>query len=248
MGIRCGLLELLFPDLVEAVFVAHGLAWRVARPYALVDLGFRRSLEPSTPAVLVVRQAFPRPATDWGPVDPGRAIARRLLDVEVALSSHGMSTNMWKCTFTLARVEGELIAKRKQRRLELKPKVVRKLSALLKDRSELEIWGTNVQFTQGMHDNPPRPRFVDFGQISPARAWDRCVYSAATENYDALDGLFEWVPAPLAQRREHVEAMFDALSALALEAPSRGRLARALDDLRADAREALALANPARAA
>lgn len=169
--------------------------------YAIVDLGFEARFHGrrrDERAVLLVRRAQTRPEFQWGRQDPGRAVARELMEIELTLRRYGITASSCGAIRFVVRRNGQAAISRDGRVIALPAERLTEICDRIRLRDgETVINGVNVQVSEGIFETPPRPAIFDFGRYRLQAAFSDVLYAAWDRDFETLRG--EFLP-PFARR------------------------------------------------
>jgi hypothetical protein len=185
--------ELTFAHLTSAALRHAGSELTVVPVYAILDLGFDATWhDPNRPderAVVLVRRAQTRPSWQWAEEDPGAAMARRLMDVELTLRTYGISASTCGAVrFRMREEAGALTVTRDGVTLPFAQDELRRIRAHTGfDGRPLTIDGVNVQVA---HRSQDAFAVLDFGRYRFRRRFGSVLYAWSEADYENLRGLF----------------------------------------------------------
>jgi hypothetical protein len=165
------LTDLVFQEIIDAIFQRAAPGFWTVPVYAVLDLGFDiiRSDGQHIPAGMQVRRAHRRPLHGDLPL-PGTQAERVRLEIEMLLRSYGISSCIDGSALRLEEREGRLRVFHSRQELRLTAEQLRAVRRMTRFKSEpLYFDGINVQLAEGARARPSYAQVVDFGHYA-ARA------------------------------------------------------------------------------
>ncbi|MDJ0842536.1 MAG: hypothetical protein QNK37_38915 [Acidobacteriota bacterium] len=158
--------ELLYCELITRV-LAH--AGHIARPvpiYAVLHTGFDAIIQNGNqiPTALLLRRAHLRPIYQWGLKDPGSLTETMEMDIERILRRYGITSTGSDTYVQIRAVDGVVRYYYGEGEMTFSRELQEWILEMTRFNGSNRLFeGVNLQFTEDIKRNPPRPRIVDFG-------------------------------------------------------------------------------------
>lgn len=203
--------ELIFQQLLAAVFKHAGARFEVVPIYAILDLGFGVKLETGdgiSPAGLLVRRAHARPLYPWGLAELGSPLELAELEIELLLRRYGITSVGLNTTIQISDDAGSLVVKFGQLAhsyFEAELEVIKNRAGYTEGTQFIE--GINVEFGRGEEDD--HPQVVDFGAYRVKKCFEHPLCTLVAHNLLRLGQVIHPSDPRFAQPDSAIRVPFD---------------------------------------